>query len=314
MTWATRCPSCTTVFRVAEDQLRVSEGFVRCGRCDSVFNAREHLFDLDSVSAPTPLAETAPPPPPAPPPATEPEPQWAQSTQLEAPEWVVSTQQLEEPLDRTEPVWEETQGDTQPGASEDPNARMRELLDEPRPAGPMGDVVYGYAPAPAFASLNSAPKAKHPRLVRALSWVSVALLALALPLQWAWIEREALRAQWPALESAWLNLCGKDCAPVAWARIEGLAVAASSLQPTPQGEAYQLKLRIENRARHSLAMPWLDLSLSDPDGKLLLRRSLSPKELGSSLVRLESGASVELQATFNITGKLAGYEIGLFQP
>ena len=46
MSLATRCASCNTVFRVVQDQLKVSEGWVRCGRCDSVFNALEGLFDL----------------------------------------------------------------------------------------------------------------------------------------------------------------------------------------------------------------------------------------------------------------------------
>ncbi len=45
---ATACPSCATVFRVVQDQLKVSQGWVRCGRCHEVFNALEGLFDLDS--------------------------------------------------------------------------------------------------------------------------------------------------------------------------------------------------------------------------------------------------------------------------
>ncbi len=46
MSLATRCTSCATAFRVVQDQLKVSEGWVRCGRCDAVFNALEGLFDL----------------------------------------------------------------------------------------------------------------------------------------------------------------------------------------------------------------------------------------------------------------------------
>ena len=53
MSLATRCVSCGTVFRVVQDQLKVSEGWVRCGRCGDVFNALEGLFDLDRESAPS---------------------------------------------------------------------------------------------------------------------------------------------------------------------------------------------------------------------------------------------------------------------
>ncbi|MEY3252145.1 MAG: hypothetical protein RL227_1118, partial [Pseudomonadota bacterium] len=45
---ATRCSACGTVFRVVPDQLRVSEGWVRCGRCSQVFNALESLVDLET--------------------------------------------------------------------------------------------------------------------------------------------------------------------------------------------------------------------------------------------------------------------------
>jgi len=46
MSLATRCSTCGTAFRIVQDQLKVSEGWVRCGRCNAVFNALEGLFDL----------------------------------------------------------------------------------------------------------------------------------------------------------------------------------------------------------------------------------------------------------------------------
>ena len=62
MSLATRCPACGTVFRVVSDQLKVSEGWVRCGRCAEVFNAAQRLFDLEQDAAAGPLV--APPPRP----------------------------------------------------------------------------------------------------------------------------------------------------------------------------------------------------------------------------------------------------------
>ena len=41
----TRCPQCTTVFRVTANQLRAARGDVRCGNCAHVFNAMESLAD-----------------------------------------------------------------------------------------------------------------------------------------------------------------------------------------------------------------------------------------------------------------------------
>ena len=59
MSLATRCTACGTIFRVVQDQLRVSEGFVRCGRCAEVFDAREQLFDIDREPPPPWPAQAA---------------------------------------------------------------------------------------------------------------------------------------------------------------------------------------------------------------------------------------------------------------
>jgi predicted Zn finger-like uncharacterized protein len=52
MSLATRCDACGTIFRVVQDQLKVSDGWVRCGRCQTVFDAQRGLFDLDRESPP----------------------------------------------------------------------------------------------------------------------------------------------------------------------------------------------------------------------------------------------------------------------
>ena len=44
MSQITRCPSCSTSFKVVADQLRISEGWVRCGQCKEVFDASAHLL------------------------------------------------------------------------------------------------------------------------------------------------------------------------------------------------------------------------------------------------------------------------------
>jgi predicted Zn finger-like uncharacterized protein len=62
MSLVTRCPACTTTFKVVRDQLRISDGWVRCGRCSHVFDATLDLHESsDGASPGTP----APPPPAA---------------------------------------------------------------------------------------------------------------------------------------------------------------------------------------------------------------------------------------------------------
>ena len=72
MSLVTRCPACTTTFKVVRDQLRISDGWVRCGRCSHVFDATLDLHEApdanptagkasSSAAAAAPLAKTEPP-------------------------------------------------------------------------------------------------------------------------------------------------------------------------------------------------------------------------------------------------------------
>lgn len=65
MSLATRCTHCGTIFKVVQDQLKVSEGWVRCGRCHEVFNALPALFDLERDPPPQRTTPAAPRPPAA---------------------------------------------------------------------------------------------------------------------------------------------------------------------------------------------------------------------------------------------------------
>ena len=56
----TRCPACSTVFRVTSDQLRAKAGKVRCGYCQVVFNAFDELIDETQPAAVTQPPAEAP--------------------------------------------------------------------------------------------------------------------------------------------------------------------------------------------------------------------------------------------------------------
>jgi len=51
MSLITSCPNCGTMFRVVPDQLKISEGWVRCGHCSEVFDATAHLSDESVLGA-----------------------------------------------------------------------------------------------------------------------------------------------------------------------------------------------------------------------------------------------------------------------
>ena len=66
MSQITRCPHCSTTFRVVADQLRISEGWVRCGHCKEVFDASQHLQVQEAEPLLSDLLLDALKPPPQP--------------------------------------------------------------------------------------------------------------------------------------------------------------------------------------------------------------------------------------------------------
>jgi len=54
MSIITRCPQCGTQFRASPQQLRASEGWVRCGQCDQVFDAGSHAVSQRAIPPPDP--------------------------------------------------------------------------------------------------------------------------------------------------------------------------------------------------------------------------------------------------------------------
>lgn len=98
MSLITRCPACSTLFKVVPDQLRVSEGWVRCGQCDEVFDANAQLqsdarsaLDFTPPPAAVPSAETGLDTEPQMPVDAGPELEQALASQLEWPEPPEST-------------------------------------------------------------------------------------------------------------------------------------------------------------------------------------------------------------------------------
>ena len=55
MSIITQCPQCATQFRATPQQLRASEGWVRCGQCEQVFDASVHA--VSQRAAPQPEAD-----------------------------------------------------------------------------------------------------------------------------------------------------------------------------------------------------------------------------------------------------------------
>lgn len=60
MSLVTRCPVCSTLFKVVPDQLRLSEGWVRCGQCGDVFDAMAQMLPQAQSTGLQPVVGGAP--------------------------------------------------------------------------------------------------------------------------------------------------------------------------------------------------------------------------------------------------------------
>ncbi|MGA8784007.1 MAG: DUF3426 domain-containing protein [Polaromonas sp.] len=49
MSLITRCPACGTMFKVVADQLKIAQGWVRCGQCSEVFDASSQLLPAEAT-------------------------------------------------------------------------------------------------------------------------------------------------------------------------------------------------------------------------------------------------------------------------
>lgn len=61
----TRCPKCSTAFRVTQNQLQSAKGAVRCGSCLNVFKAQDYAVAISEKAAPAPTQKPSEPAAPA---------------------------------------------------------------------------------------------------------------------------------------------------------------------------------------------------------------------------------------------------------
>jgi predicted Zn finger-like uncharacterized protein len=328
MSLATRCTTCGTIFRVVQDQLKVSEGWVRCGRCQEVFNALQNLFDLE---------REAPPPWPSGPTASSAE--WDSTQQPEAERETATAELTDEPDPAglaTQPLLHTPSRDSIDEApyDEDNNdgsdfadARFNlALLDEenggtasaalaalqapPPPAAPAAP------PAPQFIRLaEREARWQHPR-VRAGMAVLLLLASGALAGQIGVKFRPQLLAEWPALGTVLNPLCNAvGCHSEPPRRLDSLIVDSTGLTRLGPPGAYRLSVVLRNRANTPVLLPAIELSLTDSQGQLVARKAFTAAQLGASQPGIAGGAELPLQAALSTgTQPIVGYTVEIFYP
>lgn len=367
MSMITGCPACGTLFRVVPDQLKISEGWVRCGHCGEVFDASASLRP-EASSAGQPMPEAAAAPAPVDEPAGGDE---AVPSRVDAPAahpievGPPGIAPVEVPTERIDPVAVAPlflRAESEPAAPAAPGTPDSQF---PASHG-FADAEFGHdaltpdeedalvRPVPArqkaadpgeadaaplsrpFAHSAAQPlddaypddlsfvqQARRHAFwrrpaVRMLMLVAVLLLAGLLVAQYALHDRNRLAAQHPELRPWLARLCvPAGCTLGPPQRIESVVIDNSGftrLRP----DTFRLSVSLRNPSELPVAMPALQLTLTDSQERTVVQRVFMPAELGATSDSIapasEFAASLVLAASGTAAGRIAGYRLLAFYP
>jgi predicted Zn finger-like uncharacterized protein len=181
-------------------------------------------------------------------------------------------------------------------------------------------------PPPSFVQkADRAARWRSPKIRWALTGVCLASL-LSLLLQAAHEYRDIVAARLevtrPLLERGCALMGCQVGAPRAL-DADGVSVESSGLVRVEKTSTYKLNIALRNRASMAVAVPALELSLTDAQGKLMVRRVLRASDFAVAQSSVPAGRELNLQATLQtafaaVNGAaqepVAGYTIELFYP
>jgi predicted Zn finger-like uncharacterized protein len=334
MSLITRCPACGTQFRVVADQLKISEGWVRCGKCREVFDAPVNMAS-DVQGVPKPL-----------PPRVSSERTIQQQTgNSDADDLEIAIRRAavndvpapkKKKQDFSSSDWINSVNppapyeDSYSSADNPPSLMPQDFTEEELSSSDLAPLfAQSSLEQPAMGTPSFVRQARRAQRWRA-PWVKASLLALvlllttALGLQVALQERDRIAAAQP-LALPWLEqLCliaGCTVGPLK--QIESVQVDASSfnkLRTEGKYDFYKIALNLKNSGTLAVAVPHIELSLNDSQDQPVLRRVLNPADLGvsqSSLApaaELAGATTVQIDSTQLAGARIAGYRMLAFYP
>jgi len=308
MSLITRCPACGTMFKVVPDQLRISEGWVRCGQCADVFDATANLQEPEATAALAPIPE----PIASPVSVFTPVSAAPIAASVVAPVAVQPAAPAQESAaaasDSPDSIAAPPLYPWFPSEVHDSQLQRESRIEEEEP------------------DLDSVSFVRHARrkalwrrpAVRALLLLVVLLLAGLLALQYAVQERDKLAATQPDLRH-WLQvLCAQlRCEIQPPRQIDAIVIDSSSFNRL-RSDAYRLSFSLRNQAAMQVAMPSIELTLTDSQDQPVIRSVLAPRDVGAAAVLAaagESTTSVAVSVAANgSNGRIAGYRLLAFYP
>jgi predicted Zn finger-like uncharacterized protein len=313
------------MFKVVADQLRISEGWVRCGHCSEIFDATADLRDESQLAVPQ--AEDRANEADAPDvPAQDIEPQddehaseYPASVHSEVPR-----SELEGSVDAIE-------------IEEQVRALHEHPLDEPfelrrADTGSAADEIgpHGFSkpmplePEPDLHELSFVRQARRREFwkrasIRAALAAASIVCVLLLAGQVAFQDRDRLAAANPALRPWLTRMCDVlRCRIGPPKLIDSVGIETSSFNKL-RADTYRLSVTLKNQAPTPVAMPALELTLTDSQDQPVLRRVLQAGDFAPGVPSISAASdwSGSVAVAVNAAaagGRIAGYRVLAFYP
>jgi len=211
-----------------------------------------------------------------------------------------------------------------------PTATLRsaQALEPPDiPPEPLAAVVAGTAAVAAevpYEDRFSRAKPKKRRRGHTILYAfAIVFFVVLIAAQAVFHFRDAIAAHWPAVQPALSRLCsvaGCTIRPLRDAAMSYLSIDASDLQADPAHRGLLiLTATLRNRAPWSLAYPHLELTLTDAQDQIVVRRALGPADYAGGTADLQRGippngeVAVKVFIDASATSQ-AGYRLYMFYP
>ena len=290
----TQCPACATRFNVSETQLTARDGLVRCGRCETVFNAHDHLLQEEpSPQLSLPIGDDA-----ATPTVTDGD---------------LMPQDINAPREHfIEPEFADLSADA---------TALHDLA-------PLTDIA-GLEAAPTTLAqqvqfhdtepeAESSPAPARPRRVALLMGFFLILLLIA---QAVYFFRNELALRLPGIKPLLVQYCELLSCTIDLPRdADLLSIESSELEADARNpNVFTLHVLLRNHATHAQALPSLELALTDTQEQVIARRIFHPAHyLQGTTEKIDAlAAKRELALALHIeTEELrpTGYRLLLFYP
>jgi SLAP domain-containing protein len=140
------------------------------------------------------------------------------------------------------------------------------------------------------------------------------MLVLLLLWQMLLVQRNWLGSEEPALRPVLSVMCGCQ---ITWPlEPDAVLIESSSFTESPEG-GYAVQLRLKNTLHHAVAMPALELNLTDAQDQVLVRRVFRAQEL-SAKDHLQALRDVRTTLHFDLDEKvskrISGFRAIVFYP